>query len=74
MANPHPVSPAASISFALEQLRRRETRYQQIRARVQGTTVFIFPGDATSEDAMTFAQVVRRLPGIQHVILSSDSR
>jgi osmotically-inducible protein OsmY len=73
-ANPHPASPATSISIALEQLRRRETRFQPIRARVQGTTVFVFPGDATSEDAMTFAQAVRRLPGVQHVILSTDPR
>jgi osmotically-inducible protein OsmY len=73
-ANPHPASPAASISLAVEQLRRRETRYQQIRARVQGTTVFVFSGEATSEDAMTFAQAVRRLPGVQHVILSSGPR
>jgi len=74
MANPHPVSPAVSISLALEQLRRRETRYQQIRTQVQGTTVFVFPDEATSEDAMTFAQAVRRLPGVQHVILSSGPR
>jgi hypothetical protein len=73
-ANPHPASPAVSISLALEQLRRRETRYQQIGARVQGTTVFVFPGDATSEDAMTFAQAIRRLPGVEHVILSSGPR
>lgn len=73
-ANPHPASPAVSISIALEQLRRRETRYQQIRTRVQGTTVFVFPSGATSEDAMTFAQAARRLPGVQHVILSSDLR
>jgi osmotically-inducible protein OsmY len=73
-ANPHSASPAVSISLALEQLRRRETRYQQIGARVQGTTVFVYPGEAASEDAMTFAQAVRRLPGVQHVILSSDPR
>jgi osmotically-inducible protein OsmY len=73
-ANPHPASPTVSISLALEQLRRRETRYQQIRTRVQDTTVFVFPGEATSEDAMTFAQAVRRLPGVQHVILSSGPR
>lgn len=73
-ANPHPVSPAVSIGIALEQLRRRERGYQQIRARVQGTTVFVYPGDATSEDTMSFAQAVRRITGVQHVILSSDPR
>jgi len=73
-AHPHPVSSSVSISLAVEQLRRREARYQQIRSRVEGTTVFVYPGDTPSEDAMTFAQAVRRLPGVQHVILSSDSR
>ncbi len=70
--NPHPLSPAVAISLAVEQLRQREARYQQIRARVQGTTVYLFPGATASEDAMTFAQAVRRLPGVQHVILSTD--
>jgi osmotically-inducible protein OsmY len=73
-ANPHAVSQSVSIALAIEQLRRREPRYQQIRARVQGTTVYICLGDATSEDAMAFAQALRRLPGVQHVIIASDPR
>jgi osmotically-inducible protein OsmY len=73
-ANPHPALPGVCISDAVEQLRQRETRYQQIRARVEGSTVFVFPGDTATEDAMMFAQAVRRLPGVQHVILSSDPR
>ena len=72
-ANPHPVSPAVSIAAAIENLRQREARYQQLRARVRDTTVYIFAGDTSTEDAMTFAQAVRRLPGVQHVILSSGS-
>ncbi|HTU92940.1 MAG TPA: hypothetical protein VMF69_22860 [Gemmataceae bacterium] len=72
-ANPHPAAPSVSIAAAIENLRKREARYQQIRARVQGTTVYIFPGDTASEDAMTFAQAVRRLPGVQHVIVDSGS-
>jgi len=73
-ANPHPEAPAVSITIALEQLRRRDTRYQQIHTHVQGKTVYIYPNGTATEDAMTFAQAVRRLPGVQHVILSSDSR
>ncbi len=72
--NPRSASPGASLAAAIEQLRRREIRYQQIRARVQGTTVYILPGETAGEDAMTFAQAVRRLPGVQHVILDSNSR
>lgn len=73
-ANPHPVSPAVAIAAAIENLRQREARYQQLRARVRDTTVYIFAGDTASEDVMTFAQAVRRLPGVQHVILNSGSR
>ncbi|HTU88458.1 MAG TPA: hypothetical protein VMF69_00015, partial [Gemmataceae bacterium] len=73
-ANPHAPSPAVAIATAIERLRRSEARYQRIRARVQGTTVYISSGDTTGEDAMTFAQAVRRLPGVQHVILASDPR
>jgi osmotically-inducible protein OsmY len=73
-ANPRSVSPAVSLASAVEQLRQREARYQQIRARVQGTTVFVLPGDAADENAMMFAQAVRRLPGVEHVIISSRSR
>jgi osmotically-inducible protein OsmY len=73
-ANPRPASPSLAIATAVEELRRRDTRYQQIRARVQGTTVYIVPGEAATEDAMTFAQAVRRVPGVQHVIMESTSR
>jgi osmotically-inducible protein OsmY len=73
-ANPHAVAQTVALANALERLQRSEVRYQQIRARVQGTTVYISPGDTTAEDAMTFAQAVRRLPGVQHVILVSGPR
>jgi hypothetical protein len=73
-ANPRPTSPAVAIAETIEQLRRRDSRYQQIRARVQGSTVYIMPGETATEDAMTFAQSVRRLPSVQHVIMDSSSR
>jgi osmotically-inducible protein OsmY len=73
-ANPRPVSPAVALSAAIEQLRQHDGRYQQIRARVEGATVFVLPGDTAGEDAMRFAQAVRRLPGVEHVIVSSSSR
>jgi hypothetical protein len=73
-ANPRPASPSIAIAAAIEDLRRRDTRYQQIRARVQGTTVYLMSVDTATEDVMTFAQTVRRLPGVQHVIMYSNSR
>jgi hypothetical protein len=71
-ANPRPVSPSIAIAAAIEQLRRSDARYQQIRARVSGTTVYIMPGETATEDAMTFAQTVRRLSSVQHVIMDSS--
>jgi hypothetical protein len=73
-ANPRPASPAVSIAEAIGQLRHRQARFQQIRTQVQGTTVYIFPGEAAGENAMMFAQAVRRLPGVQHVIVAPGSR
>lgn len=72
-ANPHPAGSTVSIAAAIENVRRREARYQQIRTQVQGTTVYVFPSGTAGEDAMTFAQAVRRLPGVQHVIVESAS-
>lgn len=71
-ANPH--RPTPDISAAVERLRQRDRRFRPIRTRVQGCTVCIFPGDAAGEDAMRFAQIVRRLPGVQHVIIASSPR
>lgn len=72
--NPRPPSPNVDLSTAVQSLRQRDVRFQQIRARVEGTTVYIMPGDMPSEDAMMFAQAVRRVPGVRHVIMESGSR
>ncbi|HTU21613.1 MAG TPA: BON domain-containing protein [Gemmataceae bacterium] len=73
-AQPRAASPRVSISPAVEALRRRDRRFQSIRTRVQGSTVYIFPSDDPSEDPMMFAQAIRRLPGVQHVIVASGPR
>ncbi len=73
-ANPRPAPPIASLAPAIERLRQREPRFQQIRAQVRDNSVCIFPGDTSSEDVMMFAQAVRRLPGVQHVIIAFASR
>lgn len=72
--NPRPASLVHSIAPAVEHLRRRDKRFQSIRTQVRGAAVCIFPSDAPEEDAMRFAQAVRRLPGVQHVIVASGSR
>jgi hypothetical protein len=74
-AHPRPSSPqVVSPAAALERLRRADTRFQYIRTQVQGATVSIFPGETSFEDVMRFAQAVRRLPGVQHVVVASGSR
>jgi hypothetical protein len=73
-AHPRPRPPAVSLAPAVERLRRREMRFQQIRVQVEDATVRIFPSDTRGEDVMAFAQAVRRLPGVQHVIVASGSR
>lgn len=73
-ANPRPVSTTVSMTAALEQLRQRDSRFQQIRTQIQGATVNIFSGETPVEDAMMFAQAVRRLPGVQHVVVAPGSR
>lgn len=74
MGNPRPAPSGASLASAIEQIRRNDPRYQQIRARVESETVYISPGDTTSEDAMLFAQSIRRLPGVRHVVMEPSSR
>lgn len=71
--NPRPASPVASIASSIDRL-RRGSRYQQIRTRVEGTTVYIISGGASGDEVMMFAQDVRRLPGVRHVVIDSGSR
>lgn len=73
-ANPRPASPVSSIPTALEQLRQSDRRFRQIRTQIQGATVYIYPSDAPGEDAMLFAQAVRRVPGVQSVLVAPGSR
>jgi hypothetical protein len=73
-ANPRPVSAAGSITSSIEQIRRNDPRYQQIRTRVEGTTVYLIPGDTSGEDTMLLAQAIRRLPGVRHIVIVSDPR
>lgn len=73
-ANPRAASTVASLAPAVESLRRHSPRFQQIRTLVRESTVFIYPVDTPGEDVMRFVQAVRRLDGVQHVIVASGSR
>lgn len=73
-ANPRPASAVAALAPAVENLRRSKPRFQQIRILVRDSTVYIYPGNTSGEDVMAFAQAVRRLEGVQHVIVGSEPR
>jgi hypothetical protein len=70
-ANPRP---APSLALALEALRQSNVRFQGIRTQISEETVYLYPGDAPADEVMTFAQAVRRLAGVQHVVVAPPSR
>lgn len=72
-ANPRSAPLVVALTPAVEGLRRNNPRFQQIRTQVRNATVYIYPGNTSGEDVMTFAQAVRRLSGVQHVIVASGS-
>jgi hypothetical protein len=72
-ANPHTPPPTSSLPAALDRLRERDTRFRTIRTEVQGSTVRVFTGDAADERVMVFAQAIRRLPGVQRVVIQDTS-
>jgi hypothetical protein len=71
--NPRSAPPVVALTPAVEGLRRNNPRFQQIRTQVRNATVYIYPGNTSGEDVMLFAQAVRRLSGVQHVIVASGS-
>jgi len=73
-AHPRPRPPTVSLVAAVERVRQSQSRYQFIRTRVVDSTVCIYPSpQVTTEDVMAFAQSVRRLPGVQNVVVENTS-
>lgn len=72
-ANPRTPPAASSIAAAVERLRQSDRRFRSIRTTVDGSTVRVFSGDIPGSQVMTFVQAIRRLPGVQHVILKDTS-
>jgi hypothetical protein len=68
-AQPRAPSPTPSLEAAVEELRRRDARFRAIRTEVQGKMVRIFAGNADGECVMAFAQALRRLPGVERVVV-----
>jgi hypothetical protein len=73
-AHPRPAPPAVDLAPAVEALRQNNPRFQRIRTQVSEATVYIYPNKSSSDDVTSFAQAVRRLSGVQHVVIASASR
>jgi osmotically-inducible protein OsmY len=73
-AHPRLKPSAVSLAEALENLRRKSSRFQDIRTVTRDATVYIYPGSASSDDTMTFAQAVRKMPGVRQVVVAPRSR
>jgi hypothetical protein len=69
-----PAAPAAPVSLesAVEQLRRSDRRFQQVRAEVRQRTVYLSGTVARADDLRALAQLVSRLPGVSDVIIENS--
>jgi hypothetical protein len=66
------VRPAEGLVEAVERVRRAEARFGAVRVEVRGTTVVVHGGEAVGEDVMALAQALRRLRGVQRVLLQDE--
>ncbi len=73
-AHPRPTPPVAALLAVVESLRRQNSRFQNIRILERDATIYIYPGNASADDAMTFAQAVRKVPGVREVVIAPRSR
>src|SRR5262249_38437217 len=71
-APPPEAAPAAlpALPAAIDRVRRSQARYLGIAVEVRGGTVFLRAGDAREEDVMAFARELKRLKGVERVVLS----
>jgi osmotically-inducible protein OsmY len=60
---------SASLESAVEQLRRSDRRFEQVRAEVRQGTVYLSGTGARTEDIRELAQQVSRLPGVAGVVI-----
>ena len=73
-AHPRSTPPVAALPAVVETLRRQNSHFQNIQILERDATVYIYPGNASSDDAMTFAQAVRKVPGVREVVIAPRSR
>jgi hypothetical protein len=66
-----PSSNGPALIEQVEQLRRRDARFQQVRVQVTNRAVFLRGVVARGEDLMDLAQAISRLPGVERVVLEN---
>ncbi|QEL17210.1 BON domain-containing protein [Limnoglobus roseus] len=68
-----PVTPKQDVATAVEVVRSGQTRFGDLTARVQYGIVTIDGAVAEAEDAWEFATQVRKVPGVDRVVLGQIS-
>lgn len=68
---PRPLAEQPDLSSAVEALRRKEERFGRLKVEVRRKTVYLSGTVARWDDVTDLADAVRRLPGVEAVILDS---
>jgi hypothetical protein len=67
-----PAARAPSLAERVDRARKSQDRFRRIAVEVQGDVILVRRSGARSEDATALAQILRRLPGVSEVVMSSD--
>jgi osmotically-inducible protein OsmY len=71
MLPPRPLASPPSLEATIEALRQKDERFRGVRVEVRQKTVYLRGTVKRWDDAGAFANAVRRLPGVEAVILDS---
>jgi osmotically-inducible protein OsmY len=71
MLPPRPVPEQADLSAAVEALRRKEERFRRLKVEVRRKTVFLSGSVSRWDDVNDLAAAVRRVAGVEAVILDN---
>lgn len=71
MLHPRPLTTQPDLSSAVEALRQKDDRFRRVRVEVRQKTVYLRGAVRRWDDVNDLANAVRRLPGVEAVILDS---
>jgi hyperosmotically inducible protein len=61
-----------TLAERVEQVRRGDARFRAIPVEIEDDVLIVKRGGVRSEDATALSQLLRRIPGVRSVVLSSD--